>query len=287
MPTTAPAPEPAHAPSDEEETTLWQRWRAGGDAQARHALITRYLPYARIVAATYYARRIHDEIEFAEYQQLASLAIVEAVDRFDPAVGVQFKTFASRRIHGSILNGLEQLTEKQRQIAVRQRLQRERLQAAKEAAKEAAMEAAEAATHASRTGSAGAASAAGPDADAQRHGPELFAYLAQVGIGMALGILLEGTGMLDHDAIGVGSEPDAPYRQVHLNQLRRRVSALVGQLPPPQQRVLREHYVHDRPFEEVARRLGLSRGRISQIHRQALDALRQALAHHEPCDLSC
>ena len=137
---------------------------------------------------------------------------------------------------------------------------------------------------------AAAAGAAGRDLMLVQSGRPLEsmdAYLAQVGIGMALGILLEGTGMLDHDAIGVGSEPDAPYRQVHLNQLRRRVSALVGQLPPPQQRVLREHYVHDRPFEEVARCLGVSRGRISQIHRQALDALHQALAHHEPCDLSC
>lgn len=281
MPMTAPspAPEPAEAPAGEAEPALWQRWRATGDADARDALITRYLPYARIVAATYYARRIHDEIEFAEYQQLASLAIVEAVDRFDPAVGVQFKTFASRRIHGSILNGLEQLTEKQRQIAVRQRLQRERLQAAKQAASDA--------QRPSGTAGPQEADACSGDGEPDRQGPELFAYLAQVGIGMALGILLEGTGMLDHDAIGVGSEPDAPYRQVHLNQLRRRISALVGQLPPPQQRVLREHYVHDRPFEEVARRLGLSRGRISQIHRQALDALRQALAHHEPCDLSC
>jgi RNA polymerase sigma factor FliA len=94
------------------EAELWELWREHADDGARQRLLDLHLPYARIVAASYYAKRFHDEIEFADYLQLASLGLIEALGRFDPGVGVQFRTFAARRMHGAILDGIEQLTEK-------------------------------------------------------------------------------------------------------------------------------------------------------------------------------
>jgi RNA polymerase sigma factor FliA len=112
----------------EAEAGLWQRFRAAGDADARSRLLEMHLPYAKILAGVYFGRRYHDEVEFGDYLQLASIGLVEALDRFDPARGVQFRTFAARRMHGAILDGLERMTEKQQQIAARQRLRNERLQ---------------------------------------------------------------------------------------------------------------------------------------------------------------
>ena len=88
------------------ERALWQRWRGDRDEQARQRLLDLHLPYARVVAASYYAKRFHDEIEFGDYLQLASLGLVEALGRFDPGFGVQFRTFAARRMHGAILDSL-------------------------------------------------------------------------------------------------------------------------------------------------------------------------------------
>jgi hypothetical protein len=62
--------------------------------------------------------RMHDEIELGDYLQYARIGLLEALDRFDPAVGVMFRTFAARRMHVAILDGIERLTEKQQQIAV-------------------------------------------------------------------------------------------------------------------------------------------------------------------------
>src|SRR3954468_3185376 len=109
------------------EAALWRELRATGDAALRERLLVLHLPYARTIAATLYARRFHDEIEFGDYLQLARVGMLEAVDRFDPARGVQFRTFASRRMQGAILNGIERLTEKQQQIAARQRLRADRV----------------------------------------------------------------------------------------------------------------------------------------------------------------
>ena len=116
------------------EADLWQLWREDGDEQARLRLLDIHLPYARVVAASYYAKRLHDEIEFGDYLQLASLGLIEALGRFDPGFGVQFKTFAARRMHGALLDGIERLTEKQQQIAARLRLEVQRRAAIKEVA---------------------------------------------------------------------------------------------------------------------------------------------------------
>jgi RNA polymerase sigma factor FliA len=259
-----PQSPPLDAWSDAAEADLWHRLRVEGDPVARDVLIERHLPYARIVAASYYKRRIDDDVEFADYLQWASVALVESVDRYLPERGAQFHTFAARRMHGSILDGIERQTEKQQQIGARRRLRAERLAAAK--------------AHAAETVPSMPVG--------QRDGDGMLAYLAEVGIGLAIGILLEGTGMVDNDAMGLATEPGQHYRQLELSQLRRRAAELMTRLPPPQRRVLQLHYLQDHSFVDIARDLELTKGRISQIHKQAIEALRQALRGRSGCDVT-
>lgn len=249
----------------ERESELWSLFRASGDEVLRQQLIAHYLDYARIVAATYYARRNHDEIEFAEYHQLASMALVESIDRYDPGKGAQFRTFAARRMHGAILDGLERLTEKQQQIAVGQRLRQERLQSIKEHS---------AATSVSATSPGGKA-----------HADELFRYLAEVGIGIALGCLLDGTGMVAADE-ATGQLPDGVYQRLEIKQLQARIHDMIRNLPPQEQAVITSHYLHEHGFEDIARRMRVTKGRVSQIHRAALQSLRSRLQAGKPVDVA-
>lgn len=252
---------PSHSAGPDGEAELWRRLREHGDARARERLIEGYLPYARVVAATYYARRMHDEIEFDEYLQLARLGMLEALDRYDPAAGAQFKTFAARRMHGAILDGLEQLTEKQRQIAVRKRLQSQRLQSLKE--------------------EAGPSQPSLEDAS----GDGLFQRLADLGIGLALGFLLEDTGMFS-DELDSRALPDNHYQHIELRQTRRQLRQLVDRLPEVERLVIRGHYLQNQRFDEIADELGLSKGRISQIHKQALVSMRQLIGARQRCDVA-
>lgn len=239
----------------EEEGALWQRLRADGDAAARERLIALHLPYAKVVAATYYSRRFHDEIAFEDYRQLAAVGMIEAVDRFDPARGVQFRTFAARRMHGAILNGLERQTEKQQQIAARKRLRAIRLEEVKGAAGEAAPRSAE----------------------------QLLRYVSEVGIGLALCWMLEGTAMVDLSK----AKHSAPfYQSVAMRQLRERLLLAVDALPPQERTVLRSHYLQEMQFDEIAAMLQLTKGRISQIHKQALLRLRNQVRDHAEWNLS-
>jgi RNA polymerase sigma factor for flagellar operon FliA len=241
------------------ERRLWDAWRRDGDEQARQRLLDMHLPYARIVAASYYSKRFHDEIEFAEYLQLASLGLIEALARFDPDHGVQFRTFAARRMHGAILDGIERLTEKQQQIAARKRLDAQRRAAIKEGI------------------------AAANEGSSSRTGEQVLQYVAEVGLAFALAWILDGTGMLD---AGEKSETLPFYRSVELDQLRRRIVELVHSLPAQERKVIQAHYFQEQAFEQIADDLRLTRGRISQVHRKALTHLQEAMQALPDCD-SC
>jgi len=252
--------------SDFTEEALWARWWSQRDAAAREALIEQYLPYAKTVAATYYARRTHDEIEFDEYLQFATVGLVESFDRFERERGAQFKTFASRRMSGAILNGLEQLTEKQQQIAARSRLRQERLDEAKRTAAETESSAG--------SGQTGRLLKAGP-----------FRYLAEVSIGVALTYLLEGTGLIASEAEPV-AEAARYYGSIELRQLQDRLRRQVDALSAQEQLVIRSHYLQEIGFADIAQSLGVTKGRVSQIHRQALEKLRLSLRTHRQSDVA-
>ncbi|QRY35607.1 sigma-70 family RNA polymerase sigma factor (plasmid) [Variovorax sp. PDNC026] len=256
----------------------WVRWCKDRDESAREQLIFHHLPYARMVAATLYGRRTHNEVEFDDYLQLARIGLLEAIDRFEPGRGAQFKTFAAKRVQGAVLNGLIRLTEKNQQISLSMRLRQERLEAVKEAAAEEARSALD---------SQESDTKAPPRS---RSSEELFKYLAEVGIGLALGVLLEDTGMVDAEAFDGTSHTPSPevsyFRKTEIDQLRSVLRDLVERLSEQQKLVIRHHYLQDVPFDEIATRMGVTRGRVSQLHRQGLLRLRESLGRDVRFDVS-
>ena len=94
--------EPAAAPGPEEhlaaERELWRRFKATGDPAIREELVRRNLDFAKRLA-----RRYRGASEsFDDLLQVASLALVNAVDRFDPERGIPFSAFASPTILGEL-----------------------------------------------------------------------------------------------------------------------------------------------------------------------------------------
>lgn len=72
--------------------------RLPGDQEAREQLVLMFRPLA-----TYLARKFRGHGESMEdLEQVASLALIKAVDRFDPARGVKFSTYATATIVGEI-----------------------------------------------------------------------------------------------------------------------------------------------------------------------------------------
>jgi RNA polymerase sigma-B factor len=79
-------------------TDLFERWHHHGDPRARDALIERFLPLARKLAARY----IRSGEPYDDLVQVASLGLVKAVDRFDPTRGNAFTSYAVPTIVGEL-----------------------------------------------------------------------------------------------------------------------------------------------------------------------------------------
>ena len=81
-----------------DDAVLFRRWHDQEDISARDELMQRYLPRARSVARAFRSRsEPMDDLE-----QVAGVGLVKALDRYDPAQGVAFWSYALPTIQGEL-----------------------------------------------------------------------------------------------------------------------------------------------------------------------------------------
>lgn len=221
------------------EMSLWRRCRFEGDVAARETLFTRYLALARAIAGRLARERRASAADRGDFDQFACEGLLQALDRYDPVAGVPFGAYARRRIAGAIAAGVTRLTELGTQLSHRRRVERERLR-----------------------------SLATPQADP-------LAALADLAVGLALGLMLEGTGLIAANDTA-DTRPGA-YESLAWRETMAVLSAEIARLPDAEGCVIRQHYHHGVPFAGIAQLLQLSRGRISQLHRAAIERLRKRI----------
>jgi RNA polymerase sigma-B factor len=82
----------------QEDRRLLVRYHREGDPAAREQLVTRFLPLARQLARRY--QRGGEQLD--DLVQVASLGLLKAIDRFDPARETAFSSFAVPTILGEL-----------------------------------------------------------------------------------------------------------------------------------------------------------------------------------------
>ena len=85
---------PGRSPGARNDARLFERYRRTGDRDARAELVARFLPLARHLAA----RRG----EYDDLVQVASFALIKAIDGYDPDRGVAFSSYAVPTIVGEL-----------------------------------------------------------------------------------------------------------------------------------------------------------------------------------------
>jgi RNA polymerase sigma-B factor len=83
---------------DRGDRELFARYHRTGDKRDRDAIVERFMPLARRLAGRYNRRA--DSLD--DLTQVAALALVKAVDRFDPTRGIAFSSYAVPTIVGEI-----------------------------------------------------------------------------------------------------------------------------------------------------------------------------------------
>ena len=229
------------AQSNTEIAGLWQALRELGDPSAREQLIIRYSDFARMIAAKLYGTRRDDTVPFIDYLQYAQVGLIEALDRFDGSLGASFESYSSHRIRGSILNGLSRQTELRAQGVYWREVIAERRQSVQ---------------------------------GSQQGVSDTLEDFARLAMALTIGLMLDDPDAPERADDSVEANP---YAGTELNQMRERVHTLVEQLPARERDILRRHYYEQREFQEIAADLGVTKGRVSQLHARALQRVREAL----------
>ncbi len=84
-----------HAAAEHE---VFTRWHVHRDTRAREELVKRYLPLARRLALRY----VNTPESLEDLVQVASVGLLNAIDRFDPSRGIGFTGYATPTILGEL-----------------------------------------------------------------------------------------------------------------------------------------------------------------------------------------
>ena len=160
-----------------------------------------------------------------------------------------FETFASYRIRGAILNGLAKESELSAQRRYWAERMRDRVRSLQ------------------------------PEAHEQGDVDETLDGFVDLTVGLALGLLLESPAEPADE-----SPASNPYAAAELGQLVRRMRQLVADLPERERVLVELHYFHHEAFQDIAASLGVTKGRISQLHAQALQRLKARLTEDRAVD---
>ena len=231
--------------------TLWRSWKLHRDSASRDRLILSYAPMVRDIAS----RKVRELPGHCDLDDLASsglVALMEAIDRFDPAKGATFEQYAWTRVAGALVDELRRQDWASRSVRrAGRRIERARDSFSarhglppteEQLARELGMTVAELRTSREEIDRADVGSLNAP------------ARGADDGLPLEIGDTVVATeGELGPEATALVSERNAAMRDAiaRLTERERRVLALV--------------HVHELPGAEIGRMLGVSESRVSQI----------------------
>jgi len=230
-----------------------------GDNQ-RENLILKHLEQVRIIARRIY-RKIPASIEQADLVGVGILGLIDAVEKFDPALSVQFKTYAEHRIRGAMLDSLRNLDWAPRTLRSKSRNMQSVCGALEQSLGRASTE----------------------EERSEALGVSLNKYHE----------LSEKMARMTWDSLDMGAEanertsspaeriPDSPaslpYAIFEKSEIRDVVSEAIDDLPKRERLVVSLYYYEELPMSDIGRILGIKESRISQLHASAIRRLKKKL----------
>jgi RNA polymerase sigma factor for flagellar operon FliA len=210
-------------------------------------LVEDHLEIARRAAAMIYPR-VRGHIAFEDVIALANAGLAEAAQRYDPARGASFATFAWYRVHGTIIDGLRKSTQLPRRTWARLIA----LRAAGE--------------YLEHRGEHERGGPATPSSDAL----EAIAH-AMSAIRTMYMLSLEALRDRGFDAAG---ELPAPPDGLDRARTAARLHEAIARLPDKERAIVTKHYFEGKTLLEAGAELGLSKSWASRLHAQAVERLR-------------
>lgn len=94
---------------------VWMAYRREPTVQMRNLIIEAYLPLLKTISLSVH-KRLPAQIDLDELVSAGIFGLMDAIEAFDPERNIQFSTFCSRRVRGSIIDELRQMDLPPRQV---------------------------------------------------------------------------------------------------------------------------------------------------------------------------
>jgi RNA polymerase sigma factor for flagellar operon FliA len=237
-------------PSEDLEQ-IWREFRATKDPGLRNRLVLQYAPLVKYVAGRL-RTRMPDSVEQDDLVSDGVLGLMDAIERFEPARGLSFQTFAVPRIRGAIIDGMRSMDFVPRSVRDKLRLVH-RAQVTLE----------------ERLGRV----------------PEDTEVAREVGIPVQQLRDLSRQANSNHanlDDFDLADElSSAADHQVEQGDTNASLMRVVDQLAERDQVIIALYYFEGLTLAEIGQVLGVTESRVSQVHRRATATLRQKLVELE------
>lgn len=229
-------------------TVLWNDFsKTEQEAVARH-----YAPKVKYIALRL-KTRLPRSVDVNDLMSAGSMGLVESFSKFRPDMGVKFDTYAENRIRGAMLDELRRLDWFPRSLRQRVRqLDAAIMQEEQSSGRTPSEEELAAIT--------------GLTTQEVREGLEAMQSQAVCTLDGLENVL---TG--ENDA----HDQESPFGKTAVKELLGKVAGLVDQLTPREKLVLSLYYAEELNMREAAEVMGVTEGRVSQLHSQALGRLRR------------
>ncbi len=246
------------------EDELWEQYKKARSPQIREAFIRQYAPLVKYVAGKV-AVGMPTSVEFDDLVGFGVFGLIDAIDKYDPAKNVKFKTYAVTRIRGAIFDELRSIDWVPRSVRQKTREIEDTI---------VSLEA-----QLGRTAS--------DQEVAKSLGVSEDEYLKTL-------LRISGTSILslndvwhsgdDHDNISIGDSIEAPSSLnpdviVEKDEVRRVIVEAINELPEKEKKVLVLYYYEDLTLKEIGRVLEVTESRVSQLHTKAILRLRAKLTN--------
>lgn len=240
----------------------WERFDSGKltwkdcSAAEQDSIVRHYAPKVKYLALRIKAR-LPRNIELSDLISAGTLGLMESFSKFLPQMGIKFDTYAENRIRGAMLDELRRLDWFPRSL-------RRRVRALDEAVQRLE----------NQTG-------ASPSEETLARETGLSIKDVREGLEALHNQFCISLEIIQESFSPSGNTTyEEPFSSVSGRELTDIVAGLIEQLTPREKMVLSLYYSDDLNMRETAEVMGITEGRVSQLHTQALIRLRKEFMHH-------
>jgi len=243
--------------TQEDLVAAWIQFKEHGSSAARDFIIEHYR-YLISKTRQRIIPTVPTKIAPEDLEQEGLIALIKAVDQFEPSRGVKFESYAISMVRGAMLEYLRKEDWVPRSVRTKQKL----LARAEEAL----------------TTEKGEGEVTDEDRAAylELDIDQFYALYFEATV-MQIVSLEDVVGDTEHEDLDPlvvlesvrSSDPD-PHTTTIVNEQRRILHQCVQWLPKPEQSVIRMYYYQNKTLKEIAKEINRSESRAHQLHAQAI-----------------